>query len=116
SARLRALRRVPEEPQRGQRQVARFGPGAPAALDPDRVSRQGEADGGDAARAGARPAVRDEAVLPVYSLPEPTKRPLLNLAVEGRQIARRASQRLRPGGQRSSGKEQTRSRKKSAAV
>ena len=50
---VRALRRVPEEAQRRQRQVARLRPRAPAALDADRVGGQREADRGDARESAA---------------------------------------------------------------
>ena len=78
----RALRRIPEEAKRRQRQVARLGARAPAALHPDRIGRQREADRGDAREARRRPAVRHQSVLAVRCIPEPAEGPPLDLLIE----------------------------------
>src|SRR5687768_11035513 len=77
-----SLRCIPEEPERGQRQVARIRPTAPAALDPDRVGGQREPDRGDAREGGRWPAVGNQPVGPVHRLPEKAERALLDVLVE----------------------------------
>src|SRR5579864_6797171 len=65
AGRLWSLQRVPEKAQRGQRQLARFCPRAPAALDTDRVGGKCKTDRGDARERRARPAIGHQSVLAV---------------------------------------------------
>src|SRR5688500_9727252 len=80
---LRPLRRVPEEAQGGERQVASLRARAPAALDANCIGRKRVADRGDAAEGGRRPAIRDQAILAVHRVPEPAERALFDILVEG---------------------------------
>ena len=79
---FRPLRRVPEEAQRRQRQVARFCTGAPSTLDTDRVRRKCKSNRRDAGERGCWPAIGDQPVLPVHRIPEESERPLLDVLVE----------------------------------
>ena len=76
-ARLGALRRVGEEPQRRQHALPRLLARDVATLDADRIRREPKADCGDARVRRRRIAVRDQAVLRIGGLPEEAERTLL---------------------------------------
>ncbi len=84
AARLRPLRRLPEETQRAQHALARLVAAHPAALDADRVGGEPEAGGGHGGEGLRRPAVGDEAGVRVGEVPEVAEGALLNVVEKGR--------------------------------
>ena len=81
------VRRTMEEAQRRKRPCPRRAPADPAALDPDRIGGQGEADSGDAAERRCRPAIGDEAIIRPTEIPEPVERPPFEIGEQRRQCA-----------------------------
>ena len=67
---LRALRQLPEVPQRGEGPLTRLGPADIAPLRADHIGGEAEADGGDAGERAGGPSVRCETGGRVSGLPE----------------------------------------------
>ena len=76
----RALRRVGEELQRGQRAGARLFAGDPAIDHADRIGGQREPDSGDRGEGRRRPAIGGEPRLGIGRLPEEAEGPFLQIA------------------------------------
>ncbi len=77
---LRALRRIAEELQRGQRAVDRLRAADPTVLDPDRIRGQREAHRRDAREGSRRETVRRQAVDFIGRVPEELERAPFDVA------------------------------------
>src|SRR5207245_6909742 len=99
-ARVRALRRRPEEAQRREGALGRLGAGDVAALHPDGIGGEPEAHRRDAGEGWSRPAVGGEAVLGVREVPEVMEGALLQGVEKGGGWVWRREGVVRSGGGR----------------